>query len=99
MFFTKTKVTTSLMGLEAAENRIHEERYILWDLGLGVAIGEEECLLNFLTYGRAIFLFQFICVGVHGCLGVDICSNKKFISRAITVSCGGTHWSPMGRAF
>lgn len=99
MFFTKTKVTTILMVLEAADNSIHEEGYILWDLCLGVVIWRSRVTFQLLTCGTAIFLFQLICVGVCGCLGVDIYSNNKFITGVITVSHEGTCWSPMAWKF
>lgn len=68
MFFTKTKVTTILMFLEAAKNGIHEVRYILWDLCLGVVIWRSTVSFQlFWHWEGPSFCFNsfvWVCVGV-----------------------------------
>lgn len=70
MFFTKTKVTTSLMGLEAAKDSIHEVRYTLWDLCLGVAIWRRRVSSQFFdTWNDHLSVSIHLC----GCACVSGC--------------------------
>lgn len=78
MFFTKTKVTTILMVLEAADNDIHEVRYILWDLCLGVVIWRSTVSFQLFWHleGPSFCFNSFVWV----CMGVWLCISIAMIS-------------------